>query len=156
MGFSRTDDGAYRKRTTHEWTRLGHDQVRLELLATERSRVEIREGQPICGIGEWRQWTRTCIARLVRPCLEVHRLGRADADQDPQHLNTGCSLRHGRIKAVSSLFNCRHMKRCSIGDGLNVLVGMQVGISSGNRCMRTCKQIWHSLSERASGTEVRA
>ena len=49
------------------------------------------------------KWRR--ITRLIRPGLEVHGLGRADADQDTQDFRIGRPLRQRRVQAVATLFN---------------------------------------------------
>ena len=59
--------------------RLGHDQVRLQELTVG---VEVGEGKPGGGVSQ-----RWGVPGFVLPRLEMHRLGRADAEQDAQHFS---------------------------------------------------------------------
>src|SRR5262249_50399390 len=77
IGFSRTNNRTYRERCAEEVTRLRHDQVRLEVLSAKRWTIEIRKNQSISRVSQ-----RGRIPGFVRPGLEVHRLGGANADQD--------------------------------------------------------------------------
>src|SRR5205823_4847599 len=87
--LGRTDDRTSGKRPTEEWAWLRHDQVGLKILRVKRRRIQIWKRQAISGVGQRRR-----IARLVVPGLEMHCLGRADADQNSEHLHTGGTLRH--------------------------------------------------------------
>ena len=66
------------------------------------------------------------------PSLKVHRLSRADADQDSQDFHTGGSLRHRGIKAVTTLFDGREMESRRVGDCLKELRMVHVIVRPGN------------------------
>src|ERR1700730_3838946 len=63
---------------------------------------------------------RKRVARLVVPGLEVHGLGRADAQQDPQDHWIGDSQCQCRVKAGAALLDKAEMERRRVGDGLDV------------------------------------
>ena len=76
-----SNDRNNRKARIQERTRLWHDQVRLEELAAKWRRIQIREShRHTCHGIDSSQGRR--VARLIRPCLKVHGLGRPYADQD--------------------------------------------------------------------------
>src|SRR4051794_19584414 len=79
--LGRANDRTDRELASQEDGRLGHDQVGLEVLAAKRRRVEVGKLQTVRGVGQRRR-----IADEVVPDLEMHRLGRADAEQYPQYL----------------------------------------------------------------------
>src|SRR5438270_9114852 len=76
LGLGGADDGADREFTVEERRRLGHDQVRTEVLPSEWTRVEVRKDQAVRWVLQGRG-----VTGLVRPGLKVHRLGWADAEQ---------------------------------------------------------------------------
>ncbi len=61
---------------------------------------------------------RRRITGHVRPGLEVHGLGRADAHQDTQHFHIGGPLRQRRVKAAATLFNGWEVETRRIRDRL--------------------------------------
>ncbi len=61
---------------------------------------------------------RRRITRHIRPGLEVHGLGRADADQDTQHFHIGGPLCQRGVKAVATLFNGWEVESRRIRDRL--------------------------------------
>ena len=99
---------------SQERTRLGHDQVLVEKLvfyvqigkSHSNARYRINGSQ------------RRRITRFVRPGLEVHGLGRANAHQDTQHFHIGGPLRQRRVKAVATLFNGRKVETRRVRDRL--------------------------------------
>ena len=100
--------------STQERTRLGHDQGLVEELVFH---LQIRKLHPnaryrIDGS------QRRRITRHIRPGLEVHGLGRADAHEDTQHFHIGSPLRQRRVKAAATLFNGRKVECRSIRDRL--------------------------------------
>ncbi len=83
----------------------------------------------------------------------MHRLGWPDAQHDPQDLDAGYALRQRWIEARPSLFDSSEVKSSRVGNGLNVLVGCQVRIGSGNCGMLVYRQTGNGLWERI--TEIR-
>src|SRR5206468_3599825 len=89
------------KASIQERTWLWHDQGLVEELvlhlqitklhSNARYRIDGPQGRRITG--------------RVRPCLEVHGLGRANADEDTQHFHIGGPLRQRRVKTAATLFN---------------------------------------------------
>jgi hypothetical protein len=65
------------------------------------------------------------VAGLVAPGLEMHRLGRADAEQDAQHFDAGDALRQCRIEATAALLDGAEMK-CGLNDRLDVVRRRQI------------------------------
>src|SRR5713101_8354422 len=61
---------------------------------------------------------RRRISCFVAPGLKVHCLGRANADQDSQHFDTGDPLRQRGIAAVATLFDSRHVESRRVGNCL--------------------------------------
>lgn len=72
------------------------------------------------------------VASLVVPGLEVHGLGRADAEQDSQDHRIGYPLGQCRLEAGAALLEKAEMERHRVGDGLDVAIGSIVGIGSGD------------------------
>ena len=62
----------------------------------------------------------------------MHGLRRADADQDSQHFHTSGPLRHRWVEAVSTLFDGREVESRRVGNCLDVLGRVQIGIRSGD------------------------
>ena len=118
IGLRGTDDRAPRQVRANERARLRHDQVRLEQLSAEGCAIQVREGDRYAGdrIFHVRQWR--CVARLVLPCLEMHRFRRANADQDAQHLDAGRALCHGGIQTGSTLLDRSEVESGGVGYGL--------------------------------------
>jgi hypothetical protein len=54
--------------------------------------------------------------------LEVHGLGRADAEQDPQHHWIGDPQGQCRVKAAAALLDKAETERRRVGDGLDVVL----------------------------------
>ena len=79
----RANDRNFRKIPAEERAGLGHDQIGLEVLPAKRRCIEVWKRE--AAKGQRSQWSRNRVACLVRPSLEVHGLGRADAQQDPQY-----------------------------------------------------------------------
>src|SRR5262249_24502621 len=55
-----------------------------------------------------------------------------NADQDSQDLQAARPLGHRRVKAITTLFDGRHMKSRSVGNGLDVSVRGEIGVRSGD------------------------
>ena len=148
--LGRPNDRTSGKRPTEEWAWLRHDQVGLKVLCIKRRSIKIWKRQTIRGVGQgWR------ITGLVRPGLKMHGLSGADADQNPQDLNTRCSLCHGGIKAISTLFDRRKMESRRVRDCLDVLGRVQIGISSGDCRKLPIMQIRDCLGKHEIGIKVR-
>src|SRR5438034_6153030 len=88
----RSNDRNNRKTRVQERARLRHDQVRLEELAAEWRRIQIRKRHryPSHRIDYVRQWWR--ISCLIRPCLKMHGLDGAYTDQDSDGFHMGRPL----------------------------------------------------------------
>ena len=109
-----SDDRNDREASIQERTRLRHDQGLVEQLVLH---LQIRKLHPnaryrIDGL------QRRRITRHVRPGLEVHGLGWADAHQDTQHFHICSPLRQRRVEAAATLFNGREVECRSIRDRL--------------------------------------
>jgi len=118
----RSNDRTYREVSAQEGAGLGHDKVRLEGLASKRSRIEVRKRQAVGGVGQRSQGVRNRIARLVRPGLKMHCFSRADAEEYSQDFHAARPLCHRRVKAIATLFDGRHVERGGVGDGLEVVI----------------------------------
>jgi hypothetical protein len=97
---------------------LWHDQVRLEELAAKWRRIQVRKrhrhtSHGIHYVGQWR-----CITRLIRPCLKVHGLGGAYADQDSYEFLMGRPLCQRGVQAVATLFDSRKVETRRVRDRL--------------------------------------
>ncbi|HYL43133.1 MAG TPA: hypothetical protein VEU97_07100 [Ktedonobacteraceae bacterium] len=82
------------------------------------------------------------------PGLEVRRLGWADTEQDAQHLRVGDPLSERWVEAGASLLDKPKMEGRRVGNRLDVVMGGQVAIVSGNRRKLPFTQTRDSLSER--------
>ncbi len=102
---------------------LRHDQVGLQILVALEC-CHVREGKSVGGVGHLGD-----VARLVVPHLEVHRLRRADAEQDAQHLHVRNALRERRIEAAAALLDGAEMECGRVDDGEQVvrILGVAVG-----------------------------
>src|SRR5438876_2070074 len=67
----------------------------------------------------------------------------------------GYALRERWVQAVAALLNSRKVKCGGVGDGLNVRVGSQVGIRSGNRGKLPSGETRDRLGKHEPGIEVR-
>src|SRR5258708_4495978 len=154
FGRGGTNDRNDRELAVQKDRWLGHDQVGLEILPTERRGIEVWELQSIGGGGYGRR-----IAGLVLPGLEVLGLGRANAEQDAQHLGMGDPLRQGGIEARAPLLDEREMEPCRVGDRLQMARGLingaprSVRIILGDRPKPASSQTRNGLSKRF--TELR-
>src|SRR5215475_2025392 len=140
--FRRPDDGDRRELAIQEDRRLRHDQVSLEVLTAKWWFVEVRKAQPGSRVGD-----RWCVAGLVLPHLEVHRLGRSDADQDAKNLDTGDPLSEGWIQAGAALLDRREVESSGVGDELQVGCRCQVLVSSWYRGVLPGRDRWYRLRE---------
>ena len=95
------------------------------------------------------------VARLVRPGLEVHGLGRSNADQNSQDLNAGSPLGHRRIETVASLLDCRKVKACRVCNRLQEVRVLGVVIGSRDRGMLPNCQAWDHLREGEGRIKIR-
>jgi hypothetical protein len=125
FGLGGPDDRDDRELAIEEDRRLGHDQVGLCGLTVG---VEVGEDQAVRRVGE-----RRCVAGLVVPGLEVHRLGRPDAEQDPQHLGMGDPLSELGVETGASLLDEAKVEAGRIGDRLQVVTGAEVVVAARNR-----------------------
>src|ERR1044071_1225809 len=147
-GFGRTNDRADREFSIEKNGRLRHDQISLKSLTSKWRSIQIRKYQTIGRVSKWRG-----IACLILPGLKVHRLRRADAQQNSQHFLMRDALRQRGIKAGSPLFDHRKVKAGGIGDRLEMrrwLFGSRTGqitIVSWNRRKLPLHQSRNSLRE---------
>src|SRR5207237_2458675 len=81
----------------------------------------------IGGVGQSRR-----IARHVMPGLKVHGLGWADTEQDAQYFRIGDPLSQRGVEAGAPLLDKPKMEARRVGDRLDVVLGGQVVIASGN------------------------
>jgi hypothetical protein len=110
----RANDRNDREFPVKERAWLGHDQIGLEVLPAGRY---IEREIAKCHIIRWRKR----VARLVVPGLEMHGLGRADAEQDSQDHRIGDSQGQCRVEAGAALLDKAEMERRRVGDGLDVV-----------------------------------
>src|SRR5262249_23333045 len=150
----RSNDRASRQASADKRTRLWHYQVRLELLAPERWRIQVRKRDYYTGfgIGCSQRW---CITSLIRPSLKVHCFGRADADQDTQDLHVVGPLRQRGVEAVTTLFNGWKVEPCRIGHCLNEVFALQIGVCSRNCRMLPNEEAWDGLRKDEAWIQVR-
>ena len=73
------NDRTRREFSTEEWARLRHDQICLEVLASEGRRIQVGKSHRDSCHRILRS-QRRCIPSLILPGLKVHRLGWTDAD----------------------------------------------------------------------------
>ena len=110
---------------------LRHDQICLKVFPSERRCVEVGKHQRgICWIGQ-----RGRIAGFVLPSLKVHCFGGPDAKHDSQYFHTGDSLSQGWVEAGAALLDGAKVETGGVGDGLNVVAGAEVSITSRDRRM---------------------
>jgi hypothetical protein len=95
------------------------------------------------------------VPALFLPGLEVHSLGRADAEQDSQDLWMGYSLGQCWVEAGAALLDKAEMERRRVGDRLNVIRGSEVGIASGDCRKFPGEQAWDRLRELESWAKIR-
>ena len=117
FSLGRTNDRAWWKLAAEKHCRLGHDQVRLEILPTKGRRIQIGESDRDTGDRIDHVCRRNHVARFVLPGLEVADLGSTDAEEDPKHFSICGSLRQGWIEATASLFDPGKVESCGIGNG---------------------------------------
>src|SRR5439155_25892285 len=75
---------------------------------------------------------RRRINRNIRPGLKMHCLGRADTDQDSQHLSTRSSQCHRGVETVATLFNGWKVESSGIRDRLQEIRITCIRIGPGN------------------------
>ena len=92
--------------------RLRHDPVRLKLFAAV---VEVGEDQSVCRVGQRRD-----LPGFVLPGLEVHRLGRTDAQQDAEHLGVRDPLGELRVEARTTLLDEGEVEARRVGNRLEM------------------------------------
>src|SRR5579862_3921656 len=106
------------------------------------------------------------IARLVLPSLKMHRLTRADTEQDAQNFRARYILRQRGIKTCAALFDKGEMESSGEGDCLKMSgdaggevitdgTAGSVGIRSGNGSVLAHVQARNGLGERGIRVEVR-
>src|SRR6266702_4945591 len=140
LGWANDRDG--RELAAEEDGGLGHDQVGLEVLPAKGRGIEVRKHQPIGGVGQSRR-----IARLVMPGLKMGCLGGADTQQDAQHFWMGDPLSQRWVEAGATLLDKTKVEARCVGNRLEVILRVQVGIVSGNRRKLPCKQPRDGLRE---------
>jgi hypothetical protein len=127
-GLGRANNRTDRELSVQEYGGLRHDQVSIEVLGIKGRRVQVWKYQSIRGVGQRRR-----IARLVLPGLKVHRLRRADTQQDAQHLPMSDPLRQRRVETGATLFDRGKMKARCVGDRLEGSGGARSALDRGNR-----------------------
>src|SRR5258708_20612376 len=81
------------------------------------------------------------------PGLKVRCLDRADTEQDAQHFQIGDSLGQRWIEATATYLDEPKMEASRVGYCLDVFMGSEVGIGSGNRWKLPFTQTWDGLRE---------
>src|SRR5438105_9945052 len=147
--LGRPNDRTSGKRPTEEWAWLRHDQVGLKVLCIKRRSIKIWKRQAVSGVGQ-----RGRIAGLIMPGLEMHCLSGTDADQNPQDLHTRCSLCHGGVKAISTLFDRRKVECRRVGNCLDVFRRVQIGIRSGDCRKLPIMQVRDCLGKHEIGIKI--
>src|SRR5438094_8781258 len=120
-----------------------------------------RDGGPRDGVHVGQRKRLAC---LVLPSLKVHDLRSADADEDPQHFQTGYPLNEIGVEAGASLLDKRKVKSRREGDrlemggdagwGITQITAGRVGIASGNCRMLPFIQTRNCLIERRAEIRV--
>ena len=85
----------------------------------------------------------------------MHRLSRADADQDAQDFHTVGPLRHRWIKAVTTLLDGGKVECRGIGDRLKELRMVHVIVGPGNGRMLASEQSRNRLWKLEVGIKIR-
>jgi hypothetical protein len=114
LRLGRSNDRTNREAWIQERTWFGHDQSLVEelVLHFQIRKCHRHSGHRIDGS----QWRR--ITRYIRPGLEVHGLGRSDADQDAQDFRASRPQCQRGVEAVATLFNSWKMESRRIRDRL--------------------------------------
>jgi hypothetical protein len=114
-------------------------------MSKARRGIEVRKHQPIRGVGQ-----RFRIACLVVPGLKVRCLGWTDTEQDAQHFRIGDPLSQRWVEAGATLLDKRKMECRRVGDRLDVVIGGEIVIVSGNRRKPPFQQTRDCWSERVT------
>lgn len=85
----------------------------------------------------------------------MHRLRWTNADEYAQNFYTGGSLSHRWIEAISTLLDGGHVEAGSIGNGLYMLLRVQVSIGSGNCRKLSFTQVRYRLRKFEIRVEIR-
>jgi hypothetical protein len=101
----------------------------LEVLPAEGRYIEVRKRESANSQGGQR--VRNRVASLVRPGLEM-RLGRADTEQDSQDHWIGDPQGQCRVEARAALLDKGEMECRRVGDRLDLVLIVCIGIGSGN------------------------
>jgi hypothetical protein len=120
--------GNFRLRNGH-----GSGMIRLVWKSSLLGRGALRSGKTSPLVGSVRGGA---LPALVLPGLEMHGLGRANAEQDSQDHRIGDLQGQGRIEAGAALLDRGKMECRGVGDGLNMRFILYVGIGSGDCRMR--------------------
>ena len=129
----------------------GSGMIRLVWKSSPPKGGELRSGNTRLSIGQRRR-----VSGLVLPGLEVHGLGRADTEQDEQNLRVGDLLGQCRVETGAALLDHGEMERRRVGNGLDVVLGSEVGIGPGNCRKMPCEQTWDRLRKHESRVKIRA
>ena len=106
---------------------LRHDQVGLEVLPTKGGALRSGNTNPFVG-----SVRGGALPALSMPGLKVRGLGWADTEQDSQHFRIGDPLSQRWVEAGATLLDKRKMEARRVGDRLDVVIGGEVAIVSGN------------------------
>ena len=115
-----------------EFARDGKDQTGLNLWI-EWWAEEIGKREARCGVRKRRHRGLHSIARKIYPFKEVRNLVSTNAKCDFQYFQAAHFLTKRLIQARSALFDVAEVKRCSVGDHLNVVGIVEVGIRNRDR-----------------------
>lgn len=145
--FCGTNDRTRGELPTEERCGLGHDQVRLEIFATQWRGVQIRKRHRHSrhGIDHIRNGKE--IAGFVLPCLEMADFGSPDAEEDPENLHISRSLRKHWVQAGSTLLDPGEVKAGRVAHRLDKAAIRRIGVSPGNRGVLTYCQRWDRVAE---------
>src|SRR5580658_7338327 len=113
-----------------EFGRDGEDQAGLDLRVEWVE--EIGKGQLEYGVGERRDSWLDSVAGKIDPLEEVGDLVAANAECDLENFFAGDLAGHRCVEARASLFDGAEVEGSNVGDGLNVVGIVEIGIGDGD------------------------
>ena len=121
-GFGWANNRTRRKFLIKKHGGLRHDQVSLKIFSAQWRGIQVGErdryaSHRIYGVGH-----RRCIARLIRPCLEVHDLGPTNSEQDSQNFRAGHPLGQLRIETTPTLLDRGKVKTRGVANRFQEIV----------------------------------
>ena len=122
LRLGRANDRADGEFSAQKWCWLGHDEVRLQRFRLAHGQVGKSNRCACLGIHIGQ---RSSVAGLVLPCLKMHGLGRANAEQNSQDFRVGYPLRKRWIKTGPALLDERKVKSRREGDRFEMICGVE-------------------------------